>query len=125
MIDKRTVHLISFPNSDLACIAAQLLYIHAGSFYEITFEAIDGIDLPEQSHLEKLGYFGYTFIEPTQRLEPAYDYVIDINYAMYQHNRRREAYQKQVYWEIDCNQNATKALQHAVSYFTSRFNIIL
>lgn len=124
MIDKRTVHLISFPNSDLACIAAQLLHIHAGSVYEITFEAIPDIDVPEQSHLEKWGYFGYLFIEPTQRLEPAYDYVIDINCAMYQHNRRREAYQKQVYWEIDCNQNATKAIQNAVS-FTSRFNIDL
>lgn len=125
MIDKRTVHLISFPNSDLACIAAQLLHIHAGSVYEITFEAIPDIDVPEQSHLEKWGYFGYLFIEPTQRLEPAYDYVIDINCAMYQHNRRREAYQKQVYWEIDCNQNATKAIQNAVSFFTSRFNIDL
>ncbi|KJR30709.1 hypothetical protein BOO91_01890 [Vibrio navarrensis] len=125
MIDKRTVHLISFPNSDLACIAAQLLHIHAGSFYEITFEAVNGIDCPEQGDLEKLGYFGYLFIDPTQKLEPAYDYVIDINYAMYQHNRRREAYQKQVYWEIDCNQNATKAIQNAVSYFTSRFNIDL
>lgn len=125
MIDKRTVHLISFPNSDLACIAAQLLHIHAGSVYEITFETIPDIDVPEQSHLEKWGYFGYLFIEPTQRLEPAYDYVIDINCAMYQHNRRREAYQKQVYWEIDCNQNATKAIQNAVSYFTSRFNIDL
>lgn len=125
MIDKRTVHLISFPNSDLACIAAQLLHIHAGSLYEITFEAIPDRDLPEQSNLERWGYFGYLFIDPTQRLEPAYDYVIDINYAMYQHNRRREAYQKQVYWEIDCNQNATKAIQNAVSYFTSRFNIDL
>ncbi|HDM8034383.1 TPA: hypothetical protein P0E06_001785 [Vibrio fluvialis clinical-1] len=125
MIDKRTVHLISFPNSDLACIAAQLLHMNAGSFYEITFEALNGIDCPEQGDLEKLGYFGYLFIDPTQKLEPAYDYVIDINYAMYQHNRRREAYQKQVYWEIDCNQNATKAIQNAVSYFTSRFNIDL
>ncbi|ENM3751607.1 hypothetical protein [Vibrio paracholerae] len=125
MIDKRTVHLISFPNSDLACIAAQLLHIHAGSLYEITFEAINGIDCLGQGDLEKLGYFGYIFIDPTQKLEPAYDYVIDINYAMYQHNKRREAYQKQIYWEIDCNQDATKAIQHAVSYFTSRFNIDL
>lgn len=125
MSDKRTVYVISSPQPELACIAAQLLFEKAGDLYDIRFDG-DTCSGPQCCEaLEKLGYFGYTFVEPSYVDEPAYDYVIDINCAMYQLNKHKQAYQKCVYWQVDHDQEATEQLQRHISYFTSRFNITL
>ncbi|MDK9792191.1 MULTISPECIES: hypothetical protein [unclassified Vibrio] len=123
-MDKRTVHFISYPTSDLACIAAQLLFSRSSDRYHISYER-----LPNEEDcgdtLDCFGYFGYLFLDASDEIEPGYDYVIDINYAMHRVGRRREAYQKNLYWEVTCNQNAIEELQNHVSYFSSRCDVIL
>ncbi|WP_413282392.1 hypothetical protein [Vibrio sp. MA40-2] len=123
-MDKRTVHFISYPSSDLACIAAQLLFSRSSDRYHISYERLpteeDCCDM-----LERFGYFGYLFLDASDDLEPAYDYVIDINYAMHRIGKHREAYQKNLYWEVSCNQNVTEELQYCISYFSSRCDVIL
>lgn len=125
MSDKRTVYLISSPQPELACIAAQLLFEKAGDRYDIRFDGHTCRDPQCCQSLERLGYFGYTYLEPSFVDEPAYDYVIDINCAMNHFNKHKSAYQKNVYWQIDSDQSATQQLQSHISYFTSRFNIHL
>jgi len=121
-MDKRTVHFISYPSSDLACIAAQILFERSGDRYHISYERLPS---DEYDTLDRFGYFGYLFLDASDVLEPAYDYVIDINYAMHRIGKRREAYQKNLYWEVSCNQNAIEELQNHISYFSSRCDVIL
>jgi hypothetical protein len=124
-MDKRTVHFISYPSSDLALIAAQLLFCRSSDRYEITYEKLPSEDIESTDGLDNYGYFGYLFLDPSIEIEPAYDYVIDINYAMQRMGRRREAYQKNLYWEVSCNHNATQELHNQISYFSSRCDVIL
>lgn len=124
-MDKRTVHFISYPSSDLALIAAQLLFARSRDRYEITFERLPSEGEESGYRVDSFGYFGYLFLEPSVEIEPAYDYVIDINFAMQRCNRRREAYQKNLYWEVSCNQNAIEDLHNHISYFSTRCDVIL
>ncbi|MCF7354764.1 hypothetical protein [Vibrio sp. CK2-1] len=123
-MDKRSVHFISYPDSSLARIAAHLLHQQSASLYDISFEVLDDELESEGMELERFDYFGYSFLDPTSELEPAYDYVVDINYAMYRCQKRREAYFKNIYWEVGCNKSATQVLQDNVNFFVSRFNIV-
>ncbi|WP_086981157.1 hypothetical protein [Vibrio aphrogenes] len=124
-MDKRTVHFISYPNSDLACLAAQLLFIRSNDRYVITYERLPTEDEALNHSLDRLGYFGYLFLDPCEAIEPGYDYVIDINYAMQRGGEYRSGYQKNLYWEVSCNQNAITELQNHINYFSSRCDVIL